>query len=115
MSDFSELQSKVVKFRDDRDWKQFHHPKDLAISLVLEASEVLEHFQWRNSGELEDYLNKEKSKVVEELADVFKYLLLLSHELDIDLIEATYNKMEKDAQKYPVDKAKGSHKKYNEL
>jgi dCTP diphosphatase len=110
-----ELQRIIRKFCDDRDWDQFHNPKDLAISLVLEAGEVLEHFQWKNDAEMSVHSKTHKADVAEELADVFYWVLLLSNKLDIDLIDAFKKKMAKNEQKYPVDKAKGSHKKYTEL
>ncbi len=110
-----ELQKKVIKFRDDRDWKQFHNPKDLALSLTLEAAEVLEHFQWKNPQEIEAYIIKNKNGIGEEIADVFKYLLTLSNDLGINLEEATLKKMSKDNKHYPVKKARGKHTKYTEL
>jgi dCTP diphosphatase len=111
----SELQAEIRKFCDDRDWDQFHNPKDLAISLSLEAAEVLEHFQWKNADEIAKHVKDKKTDVSEELADVFYWVLLLSNKLDIDLVEAFEAKMVKNVSKYPVVKAKGSHKKYNEL
>jgi dCTP diphosphatase len=111
----SELQSMIRKFCDDRDWDQFHNPKDLSISLALEAAEVLEHFQWKNKDEMALHSVKNKDAIAEELADVLYWVLLLSNKLDVDLIGAFEGKMKKNEQKYPVDKAKGSHKKYTEL
>lgn len=115
MSDINALQEKVISFRDERDWGQFHNPKDLAISLILEAGELLEHFQWKNEEEARAHIQDSKQEISEELADVLVYLLSLSHDLQIDLSEALQDKLMKNAQKYPVAKAKGSHKKYNEL
>jgi len=115
MDDIDELQEKIIAFRDERDWKQFHKPKDLAISLSLEAAEVLEHFQWKSEEEIDGYIKTNKKEIGEELADVFNYLLLISDCLEIDLLQATEDKLEKSAQKYPADKAKGTHKKYTEL
>lgn len=115
MDSIDELLERIIAFRDERNWKQFHKPKDLAISLSLEAAEVLEHFQWKSEEEIEEYVKKNKDEIGEELADVFNYLLLMSHCLDIDLLHATEAKLEKSAQKYPVEKAKGTHKKYTEL
>jgi dCTP diphosphatase len=111
----ADLQSMIRKFCDDRDWDQFHNPKDLSISLVLEATEVLEHFQWKNTEEIAAHIKNSKGEVAEELADVFYWVLLLANKLDIDLVDAFERKMEKNAAKYPVAKAKGSHKKYTEL
>ncbi len=111
----SNLMQSALKFRDAREWKQFHNPKDLALTLVLEATEVLEHMQWRNGEELRDHLKKRKKDVSHELADVLHLLLLLAEDLDIDLIEAFNQKMRVNQRKYPVRKAKGSAKKYTEL
>ena len=110
-----DLQKEVIKFRNERDWKQFHNPKDLALSLTLEAAEVLEHFQWKSPQEIEEYVKIQKDKIGEELADVFYWILLLSYDLKIDLIKSFNNKMKENEKKYPVEKAKGSHKKYTEL
>ncbi len=110
-----DLQLAIRKFCDDRDWDQFHNPKDLAISLTLEATEVLEHFQWKNAEEMEEHSRTNKTEVGEELADVFYWVLLLSNKLDINLVEAFQKKMSKNEAKYPIEKAKGSHKKYTEL
>lgn len=115
MSEISDLQKKLASFRDERDWKQFHNPKDISISIVLEAGELLECFQWRNNQEIEDTIRNKKEHIKEEIADVFNWLLLLSHDLGIDLIKASNNKIEQNRLKYPVEKAKGNAKKYNEL
>lgn len=110
-----QLQNHIRKFCDDRDWDQFHNPKDLSISLALEAAEVMEHFQWKNHAEMSEHSEKNKDEVAEELADVFYWVLLLANKLDIDLVEAFNKKMEQNKHKYPVEKAKGTHKKYTEL
>lgn len=107
-----ELIRKIVRFRDSRNWKQFHNPKDLAISLTLEASELLENFQWKTS---DQSLSENFQKIEEELADVLIYALLLSNELNINPEQAVINKMVKNEKKYPIEKAYGSSKKYNEL
>jgi dCTP diphosphatase len=109
-----DLVGRVVEFRDERDWKQFHHPKDIALSLCLEAAEVLEWTQWRNGDELRAHLEANREGVGEELADVLYWTLLLAHDLEIDLGDAFAAKMEKNAAKYPVDRARGSHRKYTE-
>jgi len=114
-TDLKTLQKKVIAFRDDRDWKQFHNPKDVAISLVLEASEFLEHFQWKNNEEVSKHVKNKKNDISDELADVLYWVLLLAHDLDIDLPVALEKKLAKNNAKYPVDKSKGSHKKYTEL
>ena len=113
---FRELAKVVIDFRDKRNWKQFHNPKDLAISLSLEAAEVLECFQWKSADEIEEVINgKGKMALQEELADVASYLLLLCNEAGIDLEEAIRDKVAKNEIKYPVEKSRGSAKKYNEL
>lgn len=115
MSDLSQLTDIIIKHRDARDWKQFHNPKDVALSLVLEAAETLEHFQWKNPDEIAAYVREHKTDIGEELSDVLYWVLLLSHDLDIDLKQAFLRKMEINEKKYPVEKVKGSHKKYTEL
>ena len=109
------LTQKVIQFRDVRDWKQFHHPKDVAMSLVLEASELMEHFQWKSHKEIEAYLSKNKEEIGDELADVLYWVLLMSHDLKIDIAQALEKKIKKNEQKYPVKKARGKHTKYNKL
>jgi NTP pyrophosphatase (non-canonical NTP hydrolase) len=115
MKDLDEMRSKIVQFRDDRNWKQFHNPKDLAISLLLEAGEVLEHFQWMKEVEQREKVLSHKQEISEELADVFSYLLLLCNELNINLSDAFEEKLQKSAVKYPVAKSSGNHRKYTEL
>jgi len=115
MCDIQKLTEALVKFRDARNWKQFHNPKDMAISLSLEAAEVLEHFQWKSPGEIETYLKEQKGDVAEELADVLYWVLLMSHDLNVDIGEAFEKKMVKNEAKYPIDKAKGKHTKYTDL
>jgi len=107
-----DLIKRIVAFNKARDWEQFHNRKDLAISLTLEAAEVLEHFQWKNPEEMKQYLKDDKQEVADELADVFYWVLLISHYFDIDLVAAAENKMEQNEKKYPADKAKGNHSKY---
>ena len=102
----------ILKFQLERDWKQFHSPKNLAISLALEAAEVLEVFQWsKDNGLPRDKMDQ----LGQELADVYYYLLLLAHETGVDIGDEFRKKMELNAFKYPVDKSKGSSRKYNEL
>jgi dCTP diphosphatase len=115
MSDIKKMTARIKKFRDARDWKQFHHPKDLAISLALEAAEVIEHFQWKNGPELEAYLKVSKKEIGDELADVLYWVLLLSDDLGIDVVKAFDRKMDENKKKYPVSKAKGRNAKYNRL
>ncbi len=115
MSDLEKLTRTVVAFRDARDWKQFHNPKDMAISMTLEATEVLEHFQWKNSKEIEAYLQTNKTEVAEELADVLYWVLLMNNDFGIDLISAFEKKLKKNEAKYPIEKARGNNAKYNKL
>lgn len=115
MTDFEVIQKKLLKFREDRNWRQFHNPKDLAISLCLEAAEVLEHFQWKNPEEIKQHLKRHKSDVAEELADVLNWIILIAHDLEIDLAKASLDKIEKNAKKYPTEKTKGRHTKYTDL
>ena len=104
--------NQVLKFRDDRNWKQFHNPKDLALSITLEAAELLEVFQWSASDtECEDKMDKIK----EELADVLCYCILMADRCGLDMDEIVQAKMKRNGEKYPVEKAKGSVKKYDEL
>jgi len=102
----------VVNFVKARDWEQFHNPKDVAISLALEAAEVLEHFQWKNPEEMQKHLKDNLQDVSDELADVLYWILLMSYYFKIDLSEAFEAKMRQNEKKYPVEKAKGSHSKY---
>lgn len=115
MADIDDITKKVIAFRDARDWKQFHNPKDCAIALSLEASEVLEHFQWKNKEEVEKYIKTNKKEIGEELADVLYWVLLMSSDLGIDITKAFELKMKENNKKYPVKKSKGKHSKYTEL
>ena len=115
MSDIDKLINQIVEFRDERDWKQFHNPKDLAISLVLEAGEVLEHFQWKSVEEMNEYVISNKLDIAEELADVMYWVLLMSKDLNIDIKKALEEKLQKNREKYSINKAKGNHKKYTNL
>jgi NTP pyrophosphatase (non-canonical NTP hydrolase) len=102
----------ILSFRKERDWEQFHNPKDLVISLSLEASELLENFQWKDSQEA---LKENMDNIKDELADVLIYSLMLANDLDLDVSEIILNKVQKNAKKYPVEKALGTNKKYTEL
>lgn len=115
MSDIKQLTDLVIKFRDARDWKQFHNPKDTALSLVLEATEVMEHFQWKNPEEIDAYIKSHKSEIADELADVLYWVLLMSNDMNIDIAKEFKEKMIKNERKYPIKKAKGQHKKYTDL
>lgn len=107
-----DLVVQILKFRESRDWAQFHDLKNLAISLNLEASEVLELFQWTKDN---SYKNGSKEKLADELADVYYWLLLLAHDADIDINTALAKKMKENSKKYPIDKSKGKSDKYTQL
>ena len=109
MSKLKDLEQLLVQFRDERDWKQFHNPKDLATALSIEAGELLEAFLWKSAEEAKI------EKVKEELADVLAYAILLGHHYNLDLEQVVREKVQKNGEKYPVEKAKGSATKYNEL
>lgn len=109
------LIARANAIRDARDWRQFHNPKDIMLSLCLEAAELLEHAQWRNGEDLKNYLSEHKDEVGQELADVLYWVLLLSDDLSIDLEEAFHRKMDLNEQRYPVDKARGRSTKYTKL
>ena len=115
MNEIKQLTDKILKFRDARDWKQFHNSKDVALSMVLEAAELMEHFQWKTKEEAEAYALTHKKEIGEELADVAVWVFLLSHDLGIDIKKAILNKIQKNKRKYPIKKARGKHTKYNKL
>ncbi len=104
-----EIIEKLIEFRNDRDWEQFHNPKDLALAINVEAGELLELFLWKNPSEAN------VDKVKEELADVFAFAFLLAEKYNFDVKEIVLEKINKNGEKYPVEKAKGTAKKYNEL
>ena len=109
MKENEEIIQALLKFRNERDWEQFHNPKDLALAINVEAGELLELFLWKNSEEA----NKEQVK--EELADVFAFAFMLAEKYNFDVKEIVLEKIRRNAEKYPIEKAKGSAKKYNEL
>lgn len=115
MSQLKTLTDRIVAFRDDRDWQQFHNAKDLALSLTLEAAEVLELYQWKTGPAIEAVASERPQALADELADVLYYTLLMAHDQGIDLEAALLAKLQRNAEKYPVEKAKGSNKKYTEL
>ena len=114
MSEYQQLLDKVLAFRDARDWKQFHSPKNLAEGLSIEAAELMENFLWKTTEQSHSLNDTEQARVKEEVADIFTFLLYFCHSLDIDLYAETHQKIEKNARKYPVDKAKGNCLKYTE-
>lgn len=117
MTEIDALKNLVIKFRDDRNWRQFHTLKNLIISLNLESSELLELTQWKTDEELAHLKSdgKFQEQLKDECADVFIYLLLIAADGNIDLLQAAHEKLEKNAARYPVDQSYGSAKKYTEL
>lgn len=109
MTDIEEIKEALIKFRNERDWEQFHNPKDLAVALNIEAGELLENYLWKS------YEEADKEKVKEELADVLAYAFLLAEKYGFDVKEILMAKIKKNGEKYPVEKAKGTAKKYTEL
>ena len=114
--EMQELQAKVIRFRDERDWAQYHNPKDLAISLCLEASELLEIFQWKSSEQVEKVKSdpEMRNRVKEELGDIFIYALTIAHEFGLDPTQIVFDKIETNEKKYPAEKVKGKSKKYTQ-
>ena len=115
MTPLQSLTRKLLEFRDARDWRQFHNPKDMALSLTLEAAELLEIFQWQEGDAIAETAAARKADIGDELADILSWLLLMSHDLEIDLVAALEAKLVTNAQKYPVDKSRGTSRKYTEL
>lgn len=109
MNQFEELLQILKKFRDEREWEQFHNAKDLAIAINIEAGELLERFLWKKTGE------ENTEKVKEELADIFAYAILLADKYGFDIETIIKEKVRLNSEKYPVDKSRGNAKKYNEL
>ncbi len=115
MSEIKKIQEKIRRFRDERDWMQFHDPKNMAVSIIIEASELLEHFQWKTKKEVEKYVMENKGDIQDEIADIALYLFELADNLEINLTDAMQKKINKNEQKYPVEKVRGRHTKYNKL
>ena len=114
MNDLDEIKEKLRQFALARDWDQFHSPKNLSMALAGEVGELLELFQWLTEEQSKNLTREQRKAVEEEVADVFLYLLRLADRLGVDLLEAAKNKITINEQKYPVDKVKGSSKKYTE-
>lgn len=110
-----EIIEKILQFREARDWKQFHTPKNLSESIAIEAAELLEVFQWVESSKSEQLAFEKKDKIEDEIADIMVYILYLCNDLGIDLDDAISNKIQKNDVRYPQDKSKGNSKKYTEL
>ncbi|MDO6813238.1 nucleotide pyrophosphohydrolase [Tenacibaculum soleae] len=109
MGDIEKITTELLKFRNERDWEQFHNPKDLALAINIEAGELLEEFLWKK------HQDAKIDNIKEELADVFAYAFLLAEKFDFDVKEIVLEKIKKNSEKYPVSKAKGTSKKYTEL
>jgi len=109
------LRDALRQFADARDWDQFHSPKNLASALAVEAAELLERFQWLTEDQSRRLPPEELARVREELADVLNYLVRLADKLDVDLLQAAHDKIQLNAQKYPIDRARGSARKYSDL
>ena len=111
----NDLMLKIRKFIQERDWEQFHSPKNLAMALSIEAAEIMENFQWKTTEESRELDEETFNEVKDEIGDTFVYLLRLCDELEIDPLEAATDKMKKNAEKYSVEKARGNAKKYTKL
>ena len=109
MSEINQIIEELIKFRDERNWEQFHNPKDLAVAINVEAAELLELFLWKKSEDAD------KERVKEELADILAFTFLLSHKYGFDVSEIIFEKIKANSKKYPIDKSRGTAKKYNEL
>lgn len=115
MDSIRDLTTRINAFRDSRDWRQFHNPKDMAVSISIESAELLEQFQWKNAKECETHLQENREAVADEMADVAIYLFELADLLEMDLGMEMLRKLDKNAVKYPIEKARGSNLKYNRL
>ena len=115
MKTLHDITSQIVSFRDARDWKQFHGLKDIALSMMLEAGEVGEIFQFKTDTEIAEKLDSLKERLGDELSDVLYWTLLMAHDSGVNLEEAFARKMARNEAKYPLEKAKGSNRKYTEL
>ena len=115
MNTLRDLTSAATAFRDARDWKQFHGFKEMFISLQLEASELLEHAQWEKRAELDRKIRGQKEAIADELSDVLYWVLLIADDLQVDLNNAFHKKLKKSAEKYPIEKCRGSALKYSKL
>lgn len=114
MKDYEQLKMQLRQFAEERDWDQFHSPKNLSMALIAEAAELVEHFQWLTEDQSRTLEQKKLDQVQEELADIQIYLIRIADKLNVDLIGAVNKKIEANAKKYPADKVRGSSKKYTE-
>jgi len=115
MSTITRITQKLIAFREARNWQQFHRPKDLAISLTLEATELLELFQWKNDEDVAAHIRTHKEQYADELADIFNWVLILAHDLDISIEAAAEAKIEKNGHKYPLELSRNSYQKYTQF
>ena len=113
--DFETLKEKLLQFRNERDWEQFHDPKNLAEGITIESAELLENFLWKKAEQSRKLSKTEMQRVQEEIGDIFAFLIYLCHELEIDLFEATHQKIDLNHKKYPIEKSKGKSTKYKDL
>ncbi|MBK8091317.1 MAG: nucleotide pyrophosphohydrolase [Verrucomicrobiaceae bacterium] len=111
----SDITARIIAFRDARDWMQFHNPKELAVAITAEAGELLQHFVWQQPEQLEQRTREKLPELKDEMADVGILLFELAHNLGVDLGSAMLAKLERNETRYPVEKARGSNAKYNEL
>lgn len=111
--DLQDALEALLKFRNERDWEQYHTPKNLSMSIAIEAAELMEHFQWKPDNEA--VTPQELEKIKDEVADIAAYLLMLSHDLGINLNQSMLEKIEKNALKYPIEKSRGRKNKYDNL
>jgi len=110
-----DITARICAFRDERDWKQFHNPKEMAVAIAVEAAELLEHFTWKTPAQSESVARDKRAELAEEMADVAILLFEMAHNTGVDLTTAIDQKLARNAVKYPVHKARGSNRKYNEL
>ena len=117
ITNINELKEKIKKFCEDRDWDQYHNAKDLAIGIITESSELLEHFRFKSEKEVDGMFNipSKRQEISEEMADVLYFLVRLAQRYNIDLTTELNKKLEKNEKRYPLDKFKGSNKKYSEF
>ncbi len=113
--ELNELREALRKFAEERDWEQFHSPKNLASAVVVEAGELLEQFQWLTEEQSRNLAPNRLAQVADEIADIFIYLIRLADKLDVDLPKVAHDKIARNAEKYPVDKARGNARKYTDL
>jgi NTP pyrophosphatase (non-canonical NTP hydrolase) len=111
---FGRLRDMLRRFATERDWVQFHSPKNLASAIAVEAAELLEHFQWLSESESKDLSSDRRSMVAEEIADVLLYVIRIADQLNVDLMSTALAKIEANSKKYPVEKVRGSHRKYTD-